>query len=32
VSGLLAQNGAVVVLSFVVSWLLSRTPLLRRTV
>ena len=32
VSGLLVQNGAVVVLSFVVSWLLSKTPLLRRTV
>ena len=32
VPGLLVQNGAVVVLSFVVSWLLSRTPLLRRTV
>lgn len=30
--GLLAQNGAVLVSSFVVSWLLSRTPLLRRTV
>lgn len=32
VPGLLVQNGAVVVLAFVVSWLLSKTPLLRRTV
>ncbi|HKX66176.1 MAG TPA: acyltransferase [Intrasporangium sp.] len=32
VPGLLVQNGAVVVLAFVVSWLLSRTPLLRRTI
>ena len=32
VLNLLAQNGAVVVLPFVVSWLLSKTPVLRRTV
>ena len=32
VLNLLVQNGAVVVHAFVVSWLLSKTPVLRRTV